>query len=243
MGYDFLLPAIQAPQGGATIRDREGHMKFEKLRFIQENEPKAAAENMAVDEVLLWTADCPVFRSYSWIHPSVSFGYFTPWKAVASQYAGRDLVRRWTGGGIVEHGEDFTYSLVFPVERGLPPTGELYRSVHLAIENVLQSNGRAVEMVLIPDPVRSDACFEKAVEFDLKLHGKKIAGAAMRRNRKGLLLQGSVQRLKVPECFGAMLVNALGKRVEIYTLSGVLMEKAVRMAKEKYGAAEWNRRL
>jgi hypothetical protein len=55
-------------------------MKFEKQRFIQENEPKEAAENRAVDEVLLFTADCPVFRSYSWIRPSVSCGYFTPWE-------------------------------------------------------------------------------------------------------------------------------------------------------------------
>jgi lipoyl(octanoyl) transferase len=243
MGYDSLLPAIQAPQGGGAVRDREGDMKFEKLRFIQENEPKAAAENMAVDEVLLWTADCPVFRSYSWIRRSVSFGYFTPWKAVAPRYAGRDLVRRWTGGGIVEHGEDFTYSLVFPVQRGLPTTGELYRCVHLAIENLLQRNGRAVEMVLVPDAARSDACFERAVEFDLKLHGKKIAGAAIRRNRKGLLLQGSIQRLRIPEYFDAMLVNALGKQVEIYTLPGTLMEKAMCIAKEKYGAAEWNCRL
>jgi hypothetical protein len=28
-------------------------------------------------EVLLFTADCPVFRSYSWIRPSFSCGYFT----------------------------------------------------------------------------------------------------------------------------------------------------------------------
>jgi len=218
-------------------------MKFEKLLFIHENEPKTAAENMAIDEALLWTADCPVFRSYNWVRPSVSFGYFTPWKAVVSRYAEWDLVRRWTGGGIVEHGEDFTYSLVFPAERGFRTTAELYRTVHLAIENLLQRDGCAVEMALIPDPVQSDACFEKAVEFDLKLQGQKIAGAAIRRNRKGLLLQGSIQRLKVPGYFGAMLVNALGEQVEIYDLSDALMEKAVRIAKEKYGAAEWNRRL
>jgi lipoate-protein ligase A len=100
MDYDSLLPAIQAPQGAAPGRDTKAIMKFEKLPFIQENEPKAAAENMAVDEVLLFTADCPVFRSYSWIRPSVSCGYFTPWEAVVSQYAERDLVRRWTAGGI-----------------------------------------------------------------------------------------------------------------------------------------------
>ena len=218
-------------------------MKFEKLRLIQENEPRSAAGNMAVDEVLLFTADYPVFRSYSWIRPSVSFGYFTPWKAVISHYPGRDLVRRWTGGGIVEHGEDFTYSLVLPDRRSLPAIGELYRFVHMAIEHLLRTNGYPVEMALLPDPVRSGACFEKAVEFDLKLRGEKIAGAAIRRNRKGLLLQGSIQRLKVPECFGGLLASALGEQVEFFTLSDVMMEKAARIAKEKYAAAEWNCRL
>jgi lipoyl(octanoyl) transferase len=221
----------------------EDGMKLEKLRLIQENEPRSAAENMAVDEVLLFTADYPVLRCYRWIRPSVSFGYFTAWKAVVSDYAERDLVRRWTGGGIVEHGEDFTYSLVLPDRKSLPATGEFYRFVHLAIEHLLQTNGYPVKMTLLPDPVRSGACFEKAVEFDLKLQGEKIAGAAIRRTRKGLLLQGSIQRLKLPECFGGLLASALGEQVDVFTLSEVMMEKAARIAKEKYAAAEWNCRL
>lgn len=218
-------------------------MKIEKLRLIQENEPRSAAENMAIDEMLLFTAICPVFRSYQWMRPSVSFGYFTPWKAVVSRYAERDLVRRWTGGGIVEHGEDFTYSLIFPSARNLPATGELYRFVHLAIGRLLRRSGCPVEMVFLPDPAQSGACFEKAVEFDLKLRGEKIAGAAIRRNRKGLLLQGSIQRLKVPECFGAMLAGALGEQVDVFTLTDAMMEKAQSIAQEKYTAAEWNCRL
>jgi lipoyl(octanoyl) transferase len=218
-------------------------MKFEKLRLLVENAPRSAAENMAVDEVLLFAADYPIFRSYSWIRPSVSFGYFTAWKAVDSQYAERDLVRRWTGGGIVEHGEDFTYSLILPERRNLPAIGELYRFVHLAIERLLQESGYPVEMALLPDAVRSGACFEKAVEFDLKLQGKKIAGAAIRCTRKGLLLQGSIQRLKVPECFGGLLAAALGEQVEVFAVSDMMMEKAARIVKEKYAAAEWNCRL
>ena len=198
---------------------------------------------MAVDEALFLTADEPVFRSYRWIRPSISFGYFTPWKAVVPQYSGRDLVRRWTGGGIVEHGKDFTYSLVFPTGGILPVTGEFYMFVHQTIEKLLQKSGCPVEMALLPDQVQSGACFEKAVEFDLKLHDEKIAGAAIRRNRKGLLLQGSVQRLELPECFGAMLASALSEQVTVFTLSDVLVEKAARIAKEKYAAAEWNCRL
>jgi lipoyl(octanoyl) transferase len=218
-------------------------MRFAKLGLLQENEPRSAAENMAIDEMLLFTADSPVFRSYRWIRPSVSFGYFTPWKVVISQYPERDLVRRWTGGGIVEHGEDFTYSLVFPAGSKFLATGELYRLVHLALENLLRKRGCPVEMALNPDPVQSGACFEKAVEFDLKLQGEKIAGAAIRRNRKGLLLQGSVQRLMMPECFGTMLANALGEQVEVFNLSEVMVEKAGRIAKDKYAAAEWNCRI
>src|SRR5713101_1936817 len=179
--WAVLLALINAPSplprttfaiGNLKLTDRTGEsngeedgMKFEKLRLIEENEPRSAAENMAVDEVLLFTADYPVFRSYSWIRPSVSFGYFTAWKVVVSHYTERDLVRRWTGGGIVEHGEDFTYSLVLPDRRSLPAIGELYRFVHMAIEHLLRTNGYPVEMALLPDPVRSGACFEKAVEF------------------------------------------------------------------------------
>jgi lipoyl(octanoyl) transferase len=216
-------------------------MKFEKLRLIQEERPRLAAENMAIDETLFLTAAYPVLRSYRWVRPSVSFGYFTPWNEVVLRFAGRDLVRRWTGGGIVEHGKDFTYSLICPLgNESLPATIEFYRHVHLAISNILQKNGCPVEMVPLSEPARSSACFEKAVQFDLKLRDEKIAGAAIRRNRKGLLLQGSIQRLEVPAQFDVMLAGALGEHVDSSVVSDVTMEQAAGLAKEKYGAAEWN---
>src|ERR1700738_487047 len=112
-------------------------MNLEKLRLIHQESPRSAAENMAVDETLFLTAPGPVLRSYRWIRPAVSFGYFPPWKDVALRFAGRDLVRRWTGGGIVEHGQDFTYSLVIPSIIGQPKTIELYSQVHLRISAVL----------------------------------------------------------------------------------------------------------
>ena len=135
-----LIPAIPGKSG----------MKLEKLCLIQEESPRPAAENMAVDETLFLTAACPVLRSYRWIRPSVSFGYFTPWKEVALRFAGRDLVRRWTGGGIVEHGQDFTYSLICPGGESLPTTIEFYRFVHSAIANILRKNGCPVEIAQLP---------------------------------------------------------------------------------------------
>jgi lipoate-protein ligase A len=217
-------------------------MKFEKLRLIQEQSPRRAAENMAIDETLFLTAAYPVLRSYRWVRPSVSFGYFTPWHEVVLRFAGRDLVRRWTGGGIVEHGQDFTYSLICPGGENLPTTIEFYRLVHLAISNILRKNGYPVEIVPFTEPIRSPACFEMAVQFDLKLRGEKVAGAAIRRNRKGLLLQGSIQRLELPAEFDLMLAQALGEQVDSSVVSDLNLEQAAHLAKEKYGAAEWNRR-
>jgi lipoate-protein ligase A len=217
-------------------------MKFEKLRLIREEIPRMAAENMAIDETLFLTAAYPVLRSYRWVRPSVSFGYFTPWNDVVLRFAGLDLVRRWTGGGIVEHGQDFTYSLICPGDESLPTTIEFYRLVHLAISNILQEHGYPVQMIPLSEPVRSPACFERAVQFDLKLRDEKIAGAAIRRNRKGLLLQGSIQRLEVPAQFVVLLAGALGEHVDFSAVSDLMMEQAADLVKEKYGAAKWNRR-
>ncbi len=217
-------------------------MKLEKLHLIQEENPMTAAGNMAVDEALFLTSAFPMLRSYRWIRPAVSFGYFTPWKEVALRFSGRDSVRRWTGGGIVEHGRDFTYSIICPADENLPTTIEFYQFVHLAIANILRKCGWPVEMAQLTEPIRSPACFEKAVRFDLKLRGEKVAGAAIRRNRQGLLLQGSIQPLEVPDQFAVMLAAALGEQVNSFVVSDLVLETAAHIANEKYAAPEWNRR-
>jgi hypothetical protein len=52
-----------------------------------------------------------------------------------------------------------------------------------------------VESEVAPEPRRETAgqCFAGWEKFDLLWSGRKIAGAAQRRNRHGLLVQGSVQ--------------------------------------------------
>ena len=70
--------------------------------------------NMAIDEALLESATIPTIRFYRWNSPALSFGYFGTFSDVAIYAAERDLVRRWTGGGIVLHGDDLTYSIIIP---------------------------------------------------------------------------------------------------------------------------------
>ena len=87
---------------------------FERIEVYNDFTPRSAAMNMAIDEALLETANAASIRFYRWQSPAISFGYFGRFADVAEYASERDLVRRWTGGGIVFHGEDLTYSIVIP---------------------------------------------------------------------------------------------------------------------------------
>src|SRR5439155_23282310 len=76
-----------------------------------------SAHNMAWDEALLEAAEQlnhPVLRFYAWTEPAATFGYSQRFAGVSSWTTLRPLIRRPTGGGLVPHDADWTYSLVFP---------------------------------------------------------------------------------------------------------------------------------
>src|SRR5580698_7976 len=92
---------------------------FETLEFRFDPEPRTAPLNMAMDEIILKKTSAPVLRIYRWLRPAVSFGCFEKFFTVEKMHPGRELVRRWTGGGVVLHGDDLTYSLMVPRECAL----------------------------------------------------------------------------------------------------------------------------
>src|SRR5262245_20435353 len=87
---------------------------FDRLLFHDDTEPRSAAVNMAIDEALLEHSTTPALRFYSWNRPALSFGYFGRLADAMKSGNSREIVRRWTGGGIVLHGADLTYSLILP---------------------------------------------------------------------------------------------------------------------------------
>src|SRR6266705_4776250 len=115
---------------------------LESLTVYQDFAPRSAAMNMAIDEALLEAATIPSIRFYRWDALALSFGYFGKFADVADYAAQRDLVRRWTGGGIVFHGEDLTYSIVVPP--GDPVFAQssmsIYEKIHRALCNALAAN-------------------------------------------------------------------------------------------------------
>jgi lipoate-protein ligase A len=214
------------------------------LQLFDDFEPKSAALNMAVDEALLVDATAPILRFYRWHGPSLSFGYFGRYAEVEAQSDRREIVRRWTGGGIVPHGDDLTYSIIIPASDPWFQRSslEIYRASHEAIRAALVASGIAAELVSEAAPKISEACFANAVRADVMSAGKKIAGAAHRRSRAGLLHQGSVQYLDLPARFRSDLAQILSRRCEKKTLSRETLDRAAEIAAVKYGTAEWLKR-
>ena len=168
-----------------------------------------AAFNMALDEALLESMprlDRPVLRFYGWTEPAATFGYFQKYADVERATHWRPLIRRSTGGGIVPHDADWTYSLVFPPGHKWHSlkAEESYRRVHEWIQKAFAKLNVTTELALrsqrstIRNPQSAIGCFAGYEKFDVLWKGKKIAGAAQRRNKLGLLIQGSVQPPPIP---------------------------------------------
>lgn len=213
---------------------------FEELHVYHDQDNHSAALNMAIDEALFHHAAAPSLRFYGWEKPSLSFGYFGEFADVAHHGNDRDLVRRWTGGGIVLHGTDLTYSLVVPSSRArpLPAARVIYTEVHQAIRRALAPH-LAVELAATDAPKISDACFANPVAADVLAAGKKIAGAAQRRTRAGLLQQGSIQYAPLPDTFPSEFARALCPNFTRKDFPAGLWQEAQRLASEKYGGVDW----
>lgn len=210
-------------------------MIFERLELMDDPQPRGAALNMAIDEALLaGVGETAILRVYRWARPAVSFGVFEEFAPVRARFPEHEWMRRWTGGGVVEHRADFTYSLIAP--RSCPWAAERaeesYRLVHLAIAGVLPG----AEIAREETPKVSRACFENPVRHDLLLAGRKLGGAAQRRTRRGLLHQGSIQAAAVD---AGRLAKAMAGEVGRRGLDDEDFRRAEELAAAKYGTLEW----
>jgi lipoate-protein ligase A len=204
------------------------------------------AWNMAVDEALLREVQEPVLRIYEWSDPAVSLGYFQPAALVPE---GRYFIRRYTGGGLVDHARDVTYTLVLPrahpwMELSAPDS---YCLIHRGVQAAIAACGIESEIAPAASGIESDACFQKPVRFDLVAKGHKLSGAAQRRTREGLLHQGSIL-LPDPARNGDLrrvFANAFASRLELTVPCGDLTHSEVTRAneleRERYASDAWNR--
>ena len=216
-------------------------MLFERLVVHHDRPDRRAALNMAIDEALLEQATLPTLRFYSWDHPALSFGYFGRFTELAEAAKARDIVRRWTGGGSVPHGEDLTYSLVMPATdraASLSPSA-IYAALHGAVRDALRLEGKEAELLSDSAPKMSEACFANPVRNDLTWRGRKIAGAAQRRTRRGFLHQGSIQLQDLSTSFPERFAEALADKICALEIAAATVTRATQLVAEKYANPAW----
>jgi lipoyl(octanoyl) transferase len=170
--------------------------------------PLSGAENMAIDEALLRSFDpaasLPVLRLYGWNPPALSMGRFQ--KAVevldleCCRADGVAVVRRVTGGGVIYHADELTYSLVCAPGQ-IPPAGSIKDSFRVLTGFLLafyRSLGLDAGYAADAAPggirlgERTAFCFAGRESFDILAGGRKIGGNAQRRIKGAIFQHGSI---------------------------------------------------
>jgi len=168
---------------------------FKRLWLWLDPVKRPGPEAMAVDEWLLETAEVPVLRVYGWLGNWGSVGYFGKLAEARTSFPEMGWVRRWTGGGTVDHRADWTYTVVAPGGEALAGLrgAESYRILHAALAETLLEEGMEARLSTGAEETGAALCFENPVSHDLVGAGnRKLAGAGQRRTGLGLLHQGSV---------------------------------------------------
>jgi lipoate-protein ligase A len=204
-----------------------------------------AAFNMALDEALLRTAvkrGRPLLRTYSWEKPAVTFGYFQKFPAQLAD--GYEVVRRLTGGGVVYHVKDTTYTVVVPPGHSLHDlkTADAYCALHKAVAASFEVQPHLHDAELHSPQGRYE-CFQKPVRGDVVADGRKLAGGAQRRTKSGMLHQGSIDAKLSAAQLKRGFRETSGINFENYQVTDAERTIAEKLVVEKYATDAWNRHL
>jgi lipoate-protein ligase A len=171
--------------------------------LIIDDTPLDGSWNMAVDEYLFQSlTEHPqtILRFYSWKNPTVSLGYSQKALEVADlefcKNNGIDIVRRMTGGKLVLHHKEVTYSLTSSdTEIFTSSLNDSYRIISEALMIGLKKMDLAPSLAS-PAPqeyIRGNLpCFSYPSRNEVEVAGKKIIGSAQKRVGAKFIQHGSI---------------------------------------------------
>lgn len=164
-------------------------------------------QNMAIDEALLSSFEQgsqPVFRLYGWQPAALSLGRFQNAGQVLDVERCRadrlPVVRRISGGGVIYHAEELTYSLVCSPDQ-IPETDSIKDSFRILTGFLLQfyrtlglNPAYALDVSASTEKLgeRTPFCFAGRESFDMIVNGRKIGGNAQRRLKRVVFQHGSI---------------------------------------------------
>lgn len=165
--------------------------------------PQKGSWNMAVDDYLfqsLGEKSVTYLRFYRWNKPTVSIGYSQKVdKVVDKEFCianGIELVRRITGGKLVLHHKEITYS-VCSSDTGIfsDKLMDSYRLISEALNAGLQTMGIVSQLAKNTPSgyVRGVfPCFSSPARNEIETGGRKIIGSAQKRSGKKFIQHGSI---------------------------------------------------
>jgi lipoate-protein ligase A len=217
--------------------------------LIVESAPLPGSWNMAVDEFLFHeTERSPrtFLRFYQWQKPTASLGYSQESaKVVDAAFCaahGIDIVRRMTGGKLVLHDREVTYSVASSETTLFTETlRDSYRLISQALMKGLETMGLSPRLAESSPPayIRGTMpCFAFPARDEIEIDGKKIVGSAQKRTGRIFLQHGSIPLEKDEALLAAVsrpgeseeglgmtsLSEALGRPVDFDAVVGPLVQ-------------------
>ncbi len=185
------------------------------FRIIIDNEHFSAKENMDIDKELFYSfkkGDLPILRLYTW-EKSFTYGVSQNIDKIDLKY-GNSNAKRITGGGILLHGHDVSYSIISDTFslKGMNVKKsyeylcsfilEFYRS--LGLKPVFAKDEKSIELQ------KSSFCQVGFEPYDIVINGKKIGGNAQKRSRDKLIQHGSIPLKKIEHPKGGCSLEDFG---------------------------------
>jgi len=167
-----------------------------------------AATNMAIDEAIFLSyqegLSEPTLRLYGWKPAAISLGHSQNAEMLIDLSAcakeGIDVVRRPTGGGIIFHANELTYSIVLSqsdigLSYRVKESFEAITSFLLACYRGLGAEANFTKDIAKgPFLAHSIApfCFSRNEEYDIMVNNRKCGGNAQKRKKNVILQHGSI---------------------------------------------------
>ena len=140
---------------------------------------------------------------YQWRSCSFSYGHFIkPQLLLDTEKAmaeGIEFAKRPTGGGILFHGADFAFSFLAACDHSLYGSNQLesYKKINHLTQLALQPfvPAKIEQHLAEANFIKKKSptfCWAEPTIYDLMVDGQKLAGAAQRRKKWGLLQQTSI---------------------------------------------------
>ncbi|MCX5699203.1 MAG: lipoate--protein ligase family protein [Candidatus Omnitrophica bacterium] len=166
----------------------------------------SAISNMALDEEIFkrYLGDgIGVLRLYRWQSPAFTYGFSqfpeSQMDLPACAADGVEVVKRMTGGGILFHNDEITYSFVgSKSDLGEAPGVFVdYRNICGFLLRFYESLGLTAAFALEASGFKDrcashELCSAAHEKYDIVIGGKKIGGNAQKRNRQVVFQHGSI---------------------------------------------------